>query len=255
MRIDSKVLDALGNTETDGNVLRIKAQLERSLYVAVNKVLEAAGGKWNRKAQGHVFDGDAGEIIDQIVLTGEVLNAKQELGDFPSPPAVVETLLARAQIEQGMLALEPSAGSGAIAVPMAKAGAIVHCFEINKSHAEKLASRLLATAPEYMVKYGDFLEVDPLKANFRGDLYDRIVMNPPFAKQADVRHVLHALKFLAPGGRLVSVMSAGITFRTTSLTRELREVIDALGEIETLPEGSFAESGTMVNTVIVTIDK
>lgn len=252
MKIDNKVLDALGNTETEGNVLRIITKLDRPLYVAVNKVLEAAGGKWNRKVQGHVFDGDAGEVIDQIVLNGEVLNAKQELGDFPTPPAVVERLLKNAGIKQGMLVLEPSAGSGAIAVPIAKLGAIVHCFEINQKHVDVLASRLLQTAPEYSVTRADFLDITPKTVNLRGDLYDRIVMNPPFAKQADIRNILHALNFLAPGGRLVSVMSAGITFRTTSLANTLREKIT---EIEPLPDGSFASSGTMVRTVIITIDK
>jgi 16S rRNA G1207 methylase RsmC len=36
-------------------------------------------------------------------------------------------------------------------------------------------------------------------------------MNPPFARQADIHHVNHALKFLKPDGLLVSVMSAGVT--------------------------------------------
>lgn len=57
MNIDSKVLDVLGNSTMDGNSLKLTGQLDRSLYVAVNKVLELAGGKWNRKSQSHLFDG------------------------------------------------------------------------------------------------------------------------------------------------------------------------------------------------------
>ncbi len=33
-------------------------------------------------------------------------------------------------------------------------------------------------------------------------------MNPPFSRQQDIRHVMHAAKFLKPGGRLVAVMGA-----------------------------------------------
>lgn len=80
-------------------------------------------------------------------------------------------------------------------------------------------------------------------------------MNPPFSRQADIKHVSHALKFLKPNGRLVSVMASSMTFRSNKLTTEFRELIDLRnGWIEKLPEGAFKSSGTMVNTVIVVID-
>lgn len=41
-----------------GNKLFIQEQLDRKLYEAVNKALEAAGGRWNKKAKAHVFKGD-----------------------------------------------------------------------------------------------------------------------------------------------------------------------------------------------------
>ena len=37
----------------------------------MNKVLEALGGKWNRKAGGHVFDHYPADEIDEVILTGE----------------------------------------------------------------------------------------------------------------------------------------------------------------------------------------
>jgi type I restriction-modification system DNA methylase subunit len=84
--------------------------------------------------------------------------------------------------------------------------------------------------------------------------YDRVVMNPPFAKQADIKHVMHALKFLKPDGKLVSVMSASVDFRDNKLTKEFRDLIaERGGRIEALPDGAFKESGTMVRTVIVEI--
>src|SRR4030042_4964611 len=95
----------------------------------------------------------------------------------------------------------------------------------------------------------DFLSVEPKP------LYDRVVMNPPFEMQQDIDHVMHAWKFLKPGGRLVSIMSSGVLFRENKKTSEFRNHIDEFGNMERLPEGSFKESGTMVNTCIVVLDK
>ena len=84
--------------------------------------------------------------------------------------------------------------------------------------------------------------------------YDRVVMNPPFARQDDIRHVTHAMRFLKDGGRLVSVMAASILFRDNRLTSDFRALIDERGgDIEECPEAAFRSSGTMVRTVIVTI--
>jgi type I restriction-modification system DNA methylase subunit len=103
---------------------------------------------------------------------------------------------------------------------------------------------------------GDFLAVSPDTPNFGGNLFDRVVMNPPFSRQADIRHVLHAFRFLRAGGRLVSVMSASVQFRENRLTTDFRKFVsDHKGRIESTPQGSFAVSGTLVNTVIVTLER
>ena len=57
MNISNEVLAVLSNAAMDGKNLKLTGQLDRALYVATNKVLELAGGKWNRKAQGHIFEG------------------------------------------------------------------------------------------------------------------------------------------------------------------------------------------------------
>ncbi len=94
----------------------------------------------------------------------------------------------------------------------------------------------------------DFLAQEPEAS------YDRVVMNPPFAKQADIKHVLHALRFLKPDGLLVSVMAASVAFRDNKLTLDFRDLIrERGGDIEALPEGAFKSSGTMVRSLIVTI--
>ena len=247
MNIDSAVLDVLSNATMSGNSLKLTGQLDRPLYVATNKVLEAAGGKWNRKAKAHIFDGDAAEIMDQIILTGKVLNKKQELGYFPTPLTIVERLIELAGISNGDRILEPSAGNGAILRVLRQRFPLssITAVEIDESHTElsAMATRMF---------YGDFLDLRSVSHDT--GTFDRICMNPPFAKNAAPAHVLHAYTLLKPNGRLVSVMPSSVTFRTDRLNRMVRAAVEVSGAIEALPEDSFAESGTNVNTVIVTIN-
>ena len=84
MRIDDEVLAVLSSAEASGCNVTLTGQLDRKLYERTNKVLEAAGGKWNRKARAHLFDDDAFTRIDQIILTGQVEVPKDEFNFFPT---------------------------------------------------------------------------------------------------------------------------------------------------------------------------
>lgn len=250
MKVDNTVLNVLSNAQMDGSRLVLVGQLDRALYMQTNKVLEAAGGKWDRKAKAHVFPVDAADAMEQIIQTGEVTlirTLQQDFGCFYSPPAVVARLMELAQLTHGMSAMEPSAGRGAIAKSLIATGAIVECWELLQANVQHMRANL-DPQPEFLHQ-GDFLGLPPDSMK-----HDRVVMNPPFAKQADIHHVNHALKFLKPDGLLVSVMSAGVTFRDNKLTQDFRDLISARdGDIEALPDGAFKESGTGVRTVIVTI--
>lgn len=242
MLVENEVLTVLSRAATQGNALTLVGQLDRRLYDRTNKVLEAAGGKWNRKAKAHLFDGDAADAIEQIILTGEI-TIPQDFGYFPTPEPIVARLIELAEIEPGMTVLEPSAGQGNIAKAVADI-AEVDCVELLQKNVEALLAGEFARD----VIMSDFLALVPAPT------YDRVVMNPPFARQDDIRHVTHAMRFLKDGGRLVSVMAASILFRDNRLTADFRALIDERGgDIEECPEGAFRSSGTMVRTVIVTI--
>jgi hypothetical protein len=244
MKITEDVLTVLSAGQTTGKSYTLPTgQLDRALYTKVNKVLEAAGGKWDRKTKTHIFDSDAEERMDQILTTGEVAIPKDEFEFFPTPPAVVKKMHDAAEILMGMFLLEPSAGRGALIEMLP--GVDIVCVEKMPTNADYLESL------HFPVIRGDFLDVLP-----KNPVYDRVLMNPPFSKGQDVQHVTHALGFLKPGGRLVAIMGAGVIFRQDKRTAEFRELVQAMGgTIERLPEGSFKSSGTMVNTVIVVIDK
>ena len=243
MKIANEVLKVLSEGNTVGSAYYLPSgQLDRQMYTKVNKVLEAAGGKWDRKAKAHIFASDAEDRIDQIIVTGEVDLPKDEFEFFPTPHNVADTMHNIAGVTTYMHVLEPSAGRGALVHRLEDV--YVHCSEKMPANAKYLREE------GYRVEEADFMAV-PARQDF-----DRVLMNPPFSKGQDVKHVTHALGFLKPGGRLVAIMGAGVTFRQDKRTTDFRELVQSMGgTIEPLPEGSFKSSGTMVNTVIVVIDK
>jgi predicted RNA methylase len=239
VRIPDDVLNVLAQSVVRENVLSLPGTLDRALYVRVAKVIEAAGGKWNRKAAAHIFPESAEDLVADMLTTRTVLDAKRELGFFATPPAVVDRVMALALVSRNHECLEPSAGEGVLARSMLAWGGNVDCFEVDHGRCLKLWD----TRPGFRsVIEADFLQVTPRP------IYDRVVMNPPFMRGTDVRHVSHALRFLKPRGVLVSVMSAGFEYRQDRGTATLREFASYW---ENLPEDSFAEVGTSVRTVVV----
>lgn len=250
MRVDKEILEILSVATTNGTMLTLVGQLDRSMYVKVNKVLEAAGGKWNKKQKCHCFDTDASDRIDQIIISGEVEVPKDEFNYFPTPKNIVDILIKEAKLESNMTVLEPSAGQGAIAIPCALINCSVEFYEFNKNNFDKLIEKFHELHLHQSINGSneDFLTVNPT------ELFNRVIMNPPFMKQNDIKHVIHAHKFLKTDGILVSVMSSSVKFRNNKLTTEFREFVENHnGYFIDLPDGSFKESGTMVNTVIVVI--
>ena len=242
-KLSTEVLAILSTAEIEGLTVRLTCgQLNRKLYQDVNMALEALGGKWNRKTRGHDFQSDPKEKLEDAILTGEVTPPSRN-GYFPTPKPIVKQLIELADIEQGMDVLEPSAGQGAIADELLRVGAKVTCCEILPENIKILKQK------GFEVAIADFF------GYFAGH-YDRVVMNPPFEHQADIDHVIHGVSVLKSGGKLVSVMSAGVTFRQDKKAVSFRKFVAAnSGEILTLPDESFKESGTGVSTVIVTIPK
>ena len=170
-------------------------------------------------------------------------------GFYPTPKAVATRVIAEAKLRRTdppQRVLEPSAGTGVLAQAAADAGCEVECIEIQP----KLAEELRNAGPYTRVMEKDFLTHAPGE----GRSYDRIVMNPPFDGGLDIAHVEHALRFLAPGGRLVAVMSAGTEFRETRQAKRFRETMQGYNtQWIDLPQGAFESVGTKVNTIMIVL--
>lgn len=242
MKISAEVLRVMGGMVVSGNAVTIPGPpLERKLYEATDKVLEALGGAWSRKAKAHVFDGDPEDALAMALATGEATTSR-EMGYFPTPAGLASELVALARVRRGDHVLEPSAGDGAIARALRDAGCDVECFEFDPKRAAGLRDQ------RFPAQAADFLMVSP--ELFKP--FAACVMNPPFGKRADLAHVTHALRFVRPGGRLVAVMAAGLLFRQDRKTSEFHALLDwHHGVITPNADDTFKASGTSVRTVTV----
>lgn len=172
---------------------------------------------------------------------------------FPTPDETVNWVMNRAERAfyksgPGAKWLEPSAGNGQLAGALRnRHDVIVDCVEIQPWLAEQLRS----TGLYRNVFLHDFIGLQPPVPD---QLYDGVLMNPPFDRERDIDHVVHALKFLKPGGVLVAIMSASTEFRETKKSVKFRELMAKMNADWTdMPAGSFASVGTNVNTVLLQV--
>ena len=157
----------------------------------------------------------------------------KDLQFYPTPKNVVTSMLSRFDM-RGKRVLEPSCGDGAILEGLRAAGAIPFGIEVDQTRASK------AREKGFNVLIGNFLE-QPARPDF-----DAVVMNPPFYGRHYAKHVRHALKWIKPGGVLVSILPATARY-------DHHELDDLNARWIDLPVGSFSESGTNINTCIMEV--
>lgn len=240
--------------------------LDRKLYLRVNKVLEALDGIWNRKKRGHLFANDPRKEFNDALDNGVAVDRKKALNAFYTPPEVAARVANLAGSFRGKVVLEPSAGDGALikaALAAASTDSLTTLIrfvavEIDPAaiHALRaLGSRMVADhfhADTLDIRLGDFLTMT--RGGLIGDRYfDTIIMNPPFENGADLKHIGHAYSMLRPGGRLVSICADGPRQRDHFASFGFGNSV--VSSYKPLPEGSFKDAGTMVNTAIVVLNK
>ena len=176
------------------------------------------------------------EAVKQALKVGVQVVAVPQL--FPTPPDLAARMVELAGIEPGDRVLEPSAGTGNILRAIARAVGPLHvvAVEINRDLADALPVALLNGKI-----CGDFLSVDFEQVGH----FDKIVANPPFGKGQDIEHIKRMIRVLVPGGRLVAICANG--------PRQEKELKPLATTWEELPDGTFADQGTNVRTVLMTV--
>jgi predicted RNA methylase len=225
---------------------------------ALKAVMALLGAKWKvgRKGKGgeerkgaFVFPEyvDANEMIWLARERGEVFDAKKA-GFFATSPPLADELVAKLMLSPHARAFEPSAGTGNIVAALVRACPTVRvsCVELLADHAAIL------TAMGHPPIGTDFLALRPTAI----EPFDVVAMNPPFGGNGDAKHVLHATRFVRPGGRLAAIVSPGILFRKTEVYSTLRRWVErhgdgGVGGMKEIQAGAFSDAGTNIRTVMI----
>lgn len=243
--LEEPVVAALMTACLSGTTARLTRKLTSKVFPKVKAAIEQLGGRWNSATQVYDFDDDPAERITEAIATRCILTDR-DFEFFATQAPQVERMLELADLQPGQRVLEPQAGDGAIAI--AAAGIVgvhnVSCYELMPRNVERLRGHGFDVAEPQ-----DFLAVAPRA------VFDVVLLNPPFSNGRDIAHTLHALKFVKPGGRLVSLMSTTWRQSSTAAAHAFRELLVELDAMtEDVPDGAFKAVGTMVPTVIVVVD-
>jgi len=169
----------------------------------------------------------------------------KDLQFYPTPVAVLNRMLDGIYLGDGSQILEPSCGDGAILDKLrsinTSSGLKLTGIEVDAGRAAQ------AKAKGHAVLVGNFLHV---AANPK---FDYVVMNPPFYGLHWRKHLIHALKFVKPGGKLFCVLPASAYY--DGHLEGFGVTDERWGDKvwNDLPVGSFASSGTNVPTGYVRI--
>ena len=179
---------------------------------------------------------------------------------FSTPLPLGLTAFAAAQITPRDLVLEPSAGTGLLAILADIAGGSLTLNELADTRAD-LLSLLFPGRP---VTRFDAAQIDDyIDAGVRPSV---ILMNPPFSAMANVdgrateataRHLRSALARLAPCGRLVAITGAGFEPDAQAWTEIFGGLTESAHLVFTgaVSGAAFAKHGTSFETRISVFDK
>ena len=184
----------------------------------------------------------------------------QSFQQFSTPLPLGLAALTAAAITPDDLVLEPSAGTGLMAILAQTAGGSLILNELAETRADLLSS----VFPAFAVTRFDAAQIDD---HLAPDAVPSVVlMNPPFSVMANVegrmadaayRHVASALARLAPGGRLVTI--TGANFRPEASTwRDAFMRLQDRGRVvftAAIDGAVFARHGTSIDTRLTVIDK
>jgi predicted RNA methylase len=184
----------------------------------------------------------------------------QSLQQFSTPAPLGFAALAAAGVSPADIVLEPSAGTGLLAVFAEIAGADLILNEWAVQRAD-LLSRLFV---DNNVSRFDAAQIDDYLG--AGAAPTVVLMNPPFSALAHVegrvvdaafRHVVSALNRLAPGGRLVTITGANVSPDATAWRDAFIRLQERGSVVFTaaIDGAVYAKHGTTFATRLTVIDK
>ncbi|MBR9824021.1 MAG: DEAD/DEAH box helicase family protein [Rhodobacteraceae bacterium] len=198
----------------------------------------------------------AGLLPTQTRRTEETQSFQQ----FSTPLPLGFAALTAATITPDDVVLEPSAGTGLMAILAQSVGGSLILNELAETRADLLSTLF----PAFPVTRFDAAQIDDYLA--QDAIPSVVLMNPPFSVMANVsgrvadaayRHVASALARLAPGGRLVTITGANFgpeapAWRDAFIRLQDRGRVVFTAAID---GAVFAKHGTSIDTRLTVIDK
>ena len=184
----------------------------------------------------------------------------EQFQQFSTPIGLGFLMRLAARVTPGELVLEPSAGTGLLAIHAEIAGAALVLNELAETrHA--LLSALFLQAPVTGFN-GEQID-DYLDASIQPTV---VLMNPPFSaspgiertmRDATVRHIRSALRRLSDGGRLVVLTAAGHDPSCAEIKALYADLSDRASFVFTATADGriYARHGTSVDTRLTVIDR
>lgn len=204
------------------------------------------------------------EKINQLPTQTNRSGEKDTHQQFSTPPHYAFAAAWLANLSPSDTVLEPSAGTGCLAVQAANTGADVYANEYSDRRADFLRDLL----GEGNVHVEDAEQISAILPKRGVPAPSVVLMNPPFSQTAGrmgdkkdtmtgARHIEEAMRMLAPGGRLVSIVGRGMAtdsptflewFKDMQGKYNLRANIEVSGD-------EYTKYGTKFGTRMLVFDK
>jgi hypothetical protein len=214
-------------------------------YSKIKILIQRAGGTYRKLGFDFPITADLPSIMVTLVK-GDDYNPKKKFQFFATSDKQSAELISDVELAAGESWLEPSGGRGAIANlarDISKDGVVIELMDEN-------ISSLIEQG--YDPIHQDFLTVTPEQTG----LFDKIIANPPFTKNADINHVSHMFHFLKDEGKLASVMSNSWRNSSYQIAVQFRNWLTHLGAtIVDIEAGQFKSSGTNIATCKIIFTK
>lgn len=232
-------------------------QMTDSEYDSIKYLVEYIGGHWREKYKGFVFDSDAEYIQSKLHILRNLPSIKIDpISKFridnqfyPTPDWLAREMVGIANISETDRVLEPSAGKAAILNYIASLTERYTAVELNFANCKWLRSRGYRVNQQSFEKYYESHINTSTKFN-------KVVMNPPFSDKRDLLHTVMAYNLLAPGGILVGLVAENSLYYDRPITHHFNALLKSIGAtIQEVPHGSFKESGTMVDVVMLVMPR
>jgi hypothetical protein len=211
-RISKLAKAALLKATVEDDAITVPEAVTSTVRQEMDAVLQALGGRWYHTRQAYVFAGPLGlDLADRYY---EVVTAGAWVDDvtgFAFPSWLARHMVEVVDVQGTHRVMEASSGETSL-VPAILA------------RVEAPEQIVTCPTPEGLLSYP------------AGTPFDRVVLRPPKTGGAGFDHVRRAMALTKPGGRLVSVLSAGIVGRQDRAHRDLHQEFLRHGSIVAIPE-------------------